>query len=183
MLSHVIQRELTWFYPWLRRMAHVLMAIESKSHTLQPTALANEVLAKLLAWRGSVTDNAENALRMLSITIAKQTLIDHGRRRRTRTNHWEGICDQYRTRPENPKTFSAEIRLKAVIDAVEELDSIEPVLGDLVRLRFFEGHSQRRAAEILQLSPRTAARRWAFVKAFLADAIARAEEDNDQPSD
>jgi DNA-directed RNA polymerase specialized sigma24 family protein len=120
---------------------------------------------------------------MLSITIAKQTLIDHGRRRRTRTNHWEGICDQYRTRPENPKTFSAEIRLKAVIDAVEELDSIEPVLGDLVRLRFFEGHSQRRAAEMLQLSPRTAARRWAFVKAFLADAIARAEEDNDQPSD
>jgi RNA polymerase sigma factor (sigma-70 family) len=183
MLSHVIQRELTWFYPWLRRMAQVLMAVESKSHTLQPTALANEVLAKLLAWRGSVNGNAENALRMLSITIAKQTLIDHGRRRRTRANHWKGICDQYRNRPSNPMTTAAQIRLRVVVDAMEELDSIEPVLGELVRLRFFEGYNLRQSAEILQLSPRTAARRWAFVKAFLADSIASAEDPNDQPSD
>jgi RNA polymerase sigma factor (sigma-70 family) len=163
-------------------MSNALMAFESRSHTLQPTALANEVLAKLLAWRGEVTGNTEQSLRMLSITIAKQTLVDHGRRRSTRGNHWEQVCDQHRARLEQQQSPSVRNRLTAVLDAIEEMDSLDPVLANLVRLRFFEGYNLRQSAQMLGLSHRTAARRWAFAKAFLADAIANAESAGD-PSD
>jgi RNA polymerase sigma factor (TIGR02999 family) len=181
MLHQVIQRELVWFYPWLRRMTNALMAFESRSHTLQPTALAHEVLAKLLAWQGEVTDNTEQSLRMLSITIAKQTLIDHGRRRSTRGSHWKQVCDQHRTRLESEQRPSVRKRLTAVLDAIEELDSLDPVLANLVRLRFFEGYNLLQSAQMLGLSPRTAARRWAFAKAFLADAIAQSESHQEEP--
>jgi DNA-directed RNA polymerase specialized sigma24 family protein len=179
MLTHVIQRELFWFYPWLRRMTSVLMAFEKRSHTLQPTALANEVLSKLLTWHGEVSGNSEHSLRMLAITIAKQTLIDHGRRRLTRASHWEQVCRDQRMRTEYPRHVSVQTRLTALVDAMEELESIDPILAEMMRLRFFEGYDHQQTAQMLRLSHRTAARRWAFAKAFLADAIARAESASD----
>ena len=182
MLTQVIQRELFWFYPWLRRMASVLMAFERRSHTLQPTALANEVMSKLLSWHGEVSDNSEHSLRLLAITIAKQTLIDHARRRLTRASHWEQVCEDHRMRTEHQRHASAQTRLTALVGATEELDSIDPILASMVRLRFFEGYDLQQTAQILGLSQRTAARRWAFAKAFLADAVAKAEAAGDPPA-
>jgi len=182
MLTQVIQRELFWFYPWLRRMTSVLMNFEKRSHTLQPTALAHEVLSKLLTWHGQVSGNAEHSLRMLAITIAKQTLIDHGRRRRTRAMHWEQLCEDHRMQLECERHASVQMRLTALIYAIEELESIDPILADMVRLRFFEGYSHQQTVQMLGLSQRTAARRWAFAKAFLADAIASAESAGDPPA-
>jgi DNA-directed RNA polymerase specialized sigma24 family protein len=161
MLTQVIQRELNWFYPWLRKLSGALMAHESKSHTLQPTALANEVLSKLLAWRGGLSGNEEHSLRLLAITIAKQTLVDHGRRRSIRETRWQQVCEVYRTRIQRPSDASVQTRLSVVIEAIEELESIDTNLASMVRLRFFEGYNLQQIAQILQLSPRTAARRWA----------------------
>jgi DNA-directed RNA polymerase specialized sigma24 family protein len=72
--------------------------------------------------------------------------------------------------------------LTALMDALQELESIDPVLASMARLRFFEGYSHQQTAQLLNLSVRTAARRWAFTKAFLADAIAKAETAGDPPA-
>jgi DNA-directed RNA polymerase specialized sigma24 family protein len=73
------------------------------------------------------------------------------------------------------ENISLKNRLAAVVDAMEELESIDPTLSSLIRYRFFQGYSLQKTAELLDLPPRTAARRWAFAKAFLADAISSLE--------
>ncbi|MCU0707397.1 MAG: ECF-type sigma factor [Pirellula sp.] len=177
MLSQIIHRELVWFYPWLRRMAGALMASERRSHTLQPTALANEVLAKLLAWKGDLSKDTEKSLRLLAVTVARQTLIDHGRRFASRRRHLTQIRDEQRACTVPSEAAPLNTRVTMVLEAIESLKTIDPQLSDLVRLRFLEGYTHQQATRMLGMSPRTAARRWAFAKAFLAEAISR-EEDN-----
>jgi RNA polymerase sigma factor (TIGR02999 family) len=175
MVPQIIHRELVWLYPWLRSMASRLMASERRSHTLQPTALANEVLAKLLAWRGELSEDTEKSLRVLAITVAKQTLIDRGRRHTHRKQYVQRMREQL-LRSDTPEhTQPAGGRVAIVLDAIERLESIDPDLATLIRLRFFEGYTHAEATEKLGLSPRTAARRWAFAKAYLADAISKSE--------
>jgi RNA polymerase sigma factor (TIGR02999 family) len=179
MISQIIHRELVWFYPWLRRMAGALMSSERRSHTLQPTALANEVLAKLLAWKGDLSNDTEKSLRLLAVTVARQTLIDHGRRFASRRKHLAHIRDEQRECNASSEASSLSTRVTMVLEAIESLKVIDPQLSDLVRLRFLEGYTHQQATRMLGMSPRTAARRWAFAKAFLAEAVSR-DEDNSQ---
>lgn len=152
------------------------MSAERRSHTLQPTALANEVLAKLLAWKGDLSNDTEKSLRLLAVTVARQTLIDHGRRFATRRRHLAEIREEQRSQATTPEAVPLSARVTMVLEAIESLKAIDPQLSDLVRLRFLEGYTHQQATRMLGMSPRTAARRWAFAKAFLADAILRQEE-------
>ena len=68
-------------------------------------------------------------------------------------------------------------RVRIVLEAIEELESVDVQLASLVRMRFFEGRSLAEATQLLGMSPRTAARRWAFAKAFLLNSIQRSEAD------
>ncbi|MFM2097108.1 MAG: hypothetical protein RIS70_4232 [Planctomycetota bacterium] len=175
MLQQAIAREIGWFYPWLRRLASLMMAKEQHSPSMQPTALANEVLAKLMNWSGSLSGETEKSLRILASTIAKQTLIDRGRRRTHRELYLERM--RHEQSNENPIGEATASRVRIVFEAIEELESVDLQLASLVRMRFFEGRSLAEATQLLGISPRTAARRWAFAKAFLLDSIQRSEAD------
>ena len=58
-----------------------------------------------------------------------------------------------------------------IIDAVEQLRSVDPILGELVVLRYFEGLDMDATANRLGISRRTAIRRWGFAKAFLKERL------------
>ncbi len=175
MLHQTIHREIVWFYPWLRKMASGLMASERRSHTLQPTALANEVLAKLMSWKGDISGDTELSLRVLATTVAKQTLIDRGRRRTNKDLYMERMRHENANQWLHQETPLPGSRVPIVLDVIEQLESIDQDLASLVRMRFFEGCTFQQATERLGMSPRTAARRWAFAKTFLAKAIEREE--------
>jgi len=170
MLNQTIQRELTWFYPWLVQFSRRLLGGERVGHTLQPTALAHEVLGKMLSWDGQLTDSTERSLQELAASIARKTLVDSGRRHIIRRKALKKIgTKQTETVVEvTPKA------VESLLGAVEELKTFDPSLARLVELRFFEGYSQKEAIEILSLAPRTAARKWVFAKADLARAMAEA---------
>jgi DNA-directed RNA polymerase specialized sigma24 family protein len=170
MLNQTIQRELTWFYPWLVQFSRRLLGGERVGHTLQPTALAHEVLGKMLSWDGQLTDSTERSLQQLAASIARKTLVDSGRRHIIRRKALKRIgTKQAETVVEvTPKA------VESLLGAVEELKTFDPSLARLVELRFFEGYSQKEAMEILSLAPRTAARKWVFAKAYLARAMAEA---------
>jgi RNA polymerase sigma factor (sigma-70 family) len=175
MLNQLIQRELIWFYPWLQKMAYGLMARERRHHTLRPTALVHEILVKLLAWRGELSGDTERSLRALAITIAKQTLIDHGRRYGSRQTHLREVRDRSMNTFRSESRHASASRFAIVLDAIEDLERIDPAIADMVRLRFLQGHSHQETVALLSMSPRTAARRWAFAKAFLSEAILQAD--------
>jgi RNA polymerase sigma factor (TIGR02999 family) len=168
MLNQTIQRELAWFYPWLVRFSRRLLGSERLEHTLQPTALAHEVLGKMLSWNGQLTDSTERNLQQLAASIARKTLIDSGRRYIVRRKALKRIGVQ---QVENTVEVTPK-KIESLLGAVEELKAFDPQLARLVELRFFEGYSQKEAIEILSLSPRTAARKWVFAKAYLARAMA-----------
>jgi len=58
-------------------------------------------------------------------------------------------------------------RLLAVHEALDLLADEDPVIAEVIKLRFFVGLSDREVAEALGLSERTVERYWAYSKAWL----------------
>ena len=61
--------------------------------------------------------------------------------------------------------------LVALDEALSELAAIDKPAADLVHLRYFAGLSIPDAAEVMKISPRTAARLWAYARAWLRQKI------------
>src|SRR5262249_21275871 len=55
----------------------------------------------------------------------------------------------------------------ALDEALEKLMATDRQAGELIRLRYFAGLSVKEAAEVMGISPRTAAARWAYARAWL----------------
>lgn len=166
MLQKTIQRELNWFYPWLVQFSRRLLGGERNEHTLQPTALAHEVIAKLMRWEGEISDGSKRGLQQLAACVARKTLIDSGRRHQTRVKALRSIVTD--------KEKSAGLKCATVdklLMALERLRGFDAELARFVELRYFEGYSRQEAVEILNLSSRTAARKWVFAKAYLFKAM------------
>ena len=68
----------------------------------------------------------------------------------------------------------------AVNEALERLAAHDPVAGELVKLRFFGGFTFLQAAELLDISERTAKRIWSYARAWLFDEIQRATKPGPQ---
>lgn len=168
-LKQTIQRELTWFYPWLVQFSRRLLGSERPGHTLQPTALAHEVLGKLMTWEGEMVDSSQRDLQQLAASVARKTLIDSGRRYTTRQKALARI-----TAEEQERQQMTPQAIEELLAALEQLQHFDPQIARLVELRFFEGYSQEEAVEILGISPRTAARKWQFAKAYLAKQVVQA---------
>lgn len=191
-MDRTLLHHVDWFYPWLKKLSVKLLASEH-SVTLQPTALANEVFLKLLAWTGSLSsdsllsskrDAPEDAaspvvgdvssthgLKRIAWKIASQLLVDRGRKSMAKHRYLERNAYSQHQALLDERALSRGTRVLEVMEAVERLRSIDPVLGDLVVLRYFEGLDLDATAERLGLSRRTAIRRWGFAKAFLKDRI------------
>lgn len=166
MLQKTIRRELVWFYPWLVEFSRRLLGGERIGHTLQPTALAHEVIAKLMRWDGEMSDSSKRGLQQLAACVARKALIDSGRRHQTRVKALKRIATE---KEQSPALQPATV--DKLLMALERLRGFDAELARFVELRYFEGYSRQEAVEILNLSPRTAARKWVFAKAYLAKAM------------
>jgi DNA-directed RNA polymerase specialized sigma24 family protein len=133
---------------------------------LQPTALAHEVIAKLMRWDGEMSDSSKRGLQQLAACVARKALIDSGRRHQTRVKALKRIATE---KEQSPALQPATV--DKLLMALERLRGFDAELARFVELRYFEGYSRQEAVEILNLSPRTAARKWVFAKAYLAKAM------------
>lgn len=154
-------------YRELREIAGRQLKAERSEHTLQPTALVNEAFLKLQSLR-SIEWQSRMHFFAFSSRIMRRILVDHARgrlaaKRGAEVPHvslsdgWEG---------------SAESGLGAaeLIDLDRSLDRLaveEPRLARLIEVRFFGGLTVEEAAEVLECSPRTVKRDWAFARAWL----------------
>ena len=64
-------------------------------------------------------------------------------------------------------TAADGVDLIALNEALQELEASDPDKAELVRLRYFAGLTEEEAAQALNISRATAARWWAFAKAWL----------------
>jgi RNA polymerase sigma factor (TIGR02999 family) len=151
-------------YRELHRVARRCMTGERDGHTLQTTALINELYLrlsdlKLIDWQDRAHFFALCARQM------RRILIDHARAHRS---HKRGdgakalsLDDALVISPEPSDD------LLAVDDALDQLAKVDDRKSQVVVLRFFGGLSVEETAEVLKISPETVARDWRLAKAWL----------------
>lgn len=155
-LTAVVYRE-------LRRMASAHMRRERPGHTLQTTALVNEVYLRLVDVK-SVDLRHRSQFFGLAATLMRRILVDAARehRARKRGGHVEKIDLQAATISQEPDTFMVDLD-----QALETLSKVAPRQAKVVELRYFGGVSDEDAAELLGTSARTVRRDWQFARAWL----------------
>lgn len=148
----------------LRRLARRYMAGERAGHTLQPTALINEMYLRLLDWRTiSWQDRAH--FFGLAARLMRRTLVDHARRHRTGKRGAGALTIEFDETAMVPGERTAD--LVAIDDALNDLAKQDVRKSQIVELRFFGGLSVEETAEVLEISARTVKREWSLARAWL----------------
>jgi len=151
-------------YDELHRLAHRYMSRERPGHTLQTTALVNEVYLRLVDQKSV---NWQNRAHFFAIAaqVMRQVLVDYARRRRYRKRGGQAV----KVSLDEAAIVSQEhgVDLVALDEALTSLAAIDPRKSQIVELRFFGGLSVEETAEVLKVSPRTVMREWSLARAWL----------------
>jgi RNA polymerase sigma factor (TIGR02999 family) len=151
-------------YEPLRAIASRHLHREREGHTLQPTALVNELYLKLVGQR-SVAWNDRAHFFAVAAQVMRRILVDHARRKKSDKRGGDMI----------PVTIGAALDLAATesfdvvaLDvALENLEKIFPQQARVVELRFYAGLTIDETAHVLEVSPATISREWTMARAWL----------------
>jgi RNA polymerase sigma-70 factor, ECF subfamily len=160
-------RLLRALYGEFHRIADGLMRNERPGHSLQPSALVNEAVIRLLD--GETFEKAPNRRYLLAAAgqAMRRILVDHARKRQAR----EG---QLRRVPlDGVLAYFEEKKLDfiALDEALNRLSSVNERQGLVVVLRFFAGLSSAQVADALGVSVSTVEGDWRFARAWLRGQI------------
>ena len=163
-------------YAELRRMAGGLLRDERRDHTLQPTALVNEAYLRLTGLKEMRIENRRHFYGAAA-TAMRRILVDHARARRAEKR---GGPDVQHVPLEDALETPIDVRLdfERLDEAIEALAAFAPDKAKVVELRYFVGLSIDETAEVLDVSPATVKRHWAFARAWLFRAL-----DGDPPQE
>jgi RNA polymerase sigma-70 factor (ECF subfamily) len=158
------------FYPELKRLAASKMRRQTPDHTLQPTALVNELYLELLKVSTlrsvkSRDPHDKSAFFALAGQVMHWLLVRH-----TRRLSWHAEMQEL---PECLADPSMGIQRLTELDRLlEELAAVDPKLRTVVELRVFEGLSIEESSERLDCSVTTVTRNWRYAKLWLRDRLA-----------
>ena len=152
----------------LRRLARHQMRGERDNHTLQTTALVNEVFLRLVDLRRIRWQDRAHFL-ALSARLMRRILVDHARSR-SYQKRGAGVAN---VTLDESLIASPErgIDLVALDDALEDLARVDARKSQVVELRFFGGLSVEETAEALKVSSETVTRDWRLAKVWLLREI------------
>ena len=156
-------------YDELHRLAGAQMRSERKGHTLQPTALVNELYLKLAdrespRWRDRAHFFAVAARAMRQILVDYARVRDAGKRGGEETR----ISLDDATLATDPPGLD----LLALDLALERLEALDERQARLVELRVFSGLTIEECAEVLGCSHATVSREWRHAQAWLRREVA-----------
>jgi RNA polymerase sigma factor (TIGR02999 family) len=157
--------------PELRRLARHYMGRERPAHTLQATALINEVYVRLMDWQNLRWQDRAHFFGV-SAGLMRRVLVDHARRHLRKRN-----AGAVNVSLDEALLVSAErgADLVAIDDALKRLAAFDPRKSEIVELRFFGGLSEKETAEVLKSSPRTIRREWSLARAWLYCELTQTE--------
>lgn len=156
-------------YGELRAIAQYQMRGERRDHTLGATALVHEAYVRLIGSdspplpdRAGFFHAAAEAMRRILIEHARA----RGRQKRGGGRHRLPLEELDLA---NGETIG---EILAVDGALQRLEEEDAAVAEVVRLRFFAGLSVDQVASIVERSPRSVAREWAYARAWLYRALA-----------
>jgi len=159
----------------LRRLAAHYMRSERRDHTLQATALVNELFLRFFTSQPVQCQDrvhffalAGQQIRHILVNHARdrQAMKRGGRRVRLSLSELNGLGRQM-----EPDVLDLEL-------ALQKLEQLDSRAAQAVELRFFGGLTEAEAAEVLGVSPATLKRDWEFARVWLLRELSRPDEAN-----
>jgi RNA polymerase sigma-70 factor, ECF subfamily len=158
------ERLLILVYNQLRRMAGQRMRKERVDHTLQPTALANEVWLKLIRTARGTAWIDSNHFYATCGRIMRNLLVDSARKRKYEKVDVELV-------PGVAITEQRSEELLALDAAFERLAKFDPRGARVVELIAIVGLTQQETAQVLGMSDRTVKRDYAACRMWLREQL------------
>ena len=159
-----LNRLIPLVYEELHKMAHRQMARERAGHTLQATALVNEVYLRLL---GTVEVSFADRTHFFSLcaSMMRRLLVDHARARgRVKRG---GAVRKLSLEESFAIPVGHDTDIIELDDALNALAVADQRKAKMVELRFFGGFSAEETAEALNVSVSTVMSDWKFAKVWL----------------
>ncbi len=152
-------------YDELRRLATAKMAHEKPGQTLPPTALVHEAYLRLVDTEKVQHWNSRGHFFAAAAEAMRRILIERARSkaRERRGGGWKRVDFEEL----DIATSVSPDQLVALDDALARLADLDPIAGELVKLRYFAGLGLDQAAAALGVSTATAYRHWAYARAWL----------------
>ena len=157
----------------LRRLAQGYLSRERPGHTLQPTALVNEVYLRLIDWKNTRWQNKAH-FSGVSAKLMRRILVDHVRRHRYLKRGGDAIKVPLEDGIAVASSPTAD--LVALDEALQRLADIDMRKSQIIEMRFFGGLSEEETAYALNISTRTVRREWSVAQAWLYRELSGARE-------
>ena len=154
----------------LHRQAASYLSRERTGHTLQATALVNEVFLRLVdqtrvRWRDRAHFFA------VAAQFMRRILVDSARAHRT--DKRGGWAEKVRLDEASDVPVSRDIDLVALDEALEALAVLDERQARIVELRFFAGLTIDETSEVMGIAKSTVNRDWRDARAWLHRELAR----------
>jgi len=156
-------------YNDLRHIAQGLFGGESSGHTLQPTALVNEVCVRLMNAPKDGWTDSKHFFR-LAARAMRNLLTDHARIRNA--DKRGGGATRVSLDGLAMAAPSSAIDLIALDDAITKLSKYEERLAVVFELRFLAGLSVEQTAIVAEISPRAVEQDSRFIRTWLHKELA-----------
>jgi RNA polymerase sigma factor (TIGR02999 family) len=151
-------------YSELHKMAARYLRQERQGHTLQATALVNEVYLKLTAQSQPSWENRAHFFGVAAQAM-RRILVDHARKKGA-VKRGNGIP---LSALDEGLTVSPEqcALIRDLDEALNNLEKLSPRQVKVVELRFFAGMNEEEIGAALGISSRTVKRDWTMARAWL----------------
>jgi RNA polymerase sigma factor (TIGR02999 family) len=158
-------------YEELRRMAHRHMAQERAGHTIQATALVNEVYLKLKN-RGTAQWKNRAQFFAVAAQMMRHILVDYARERASAKRG--GGAQQVTLDEAMLVSADRADEMLALDEALQKLEQCDKRKSQVAVLRFYAGLTAEETAEALSISVETVTRDWRFARAWLRHELSAA---------
>lgn len=152
----------------LKKLARRQLARERPGHTLQTTALVNELYLRLVHSSHVQWNDRAHFLAVAS-KLMRRVLVDWARARRS--DKRGGALARVSLEEANAIVGGPNIDILAVDEALSRLAKVEPLQAEVIELRFFSGMTIEETAEALGVSIDVVKEEWRTARLWLMDAL------------
>lgn len=118
--------------------------------------LVNEVYIKLFGRETAIPWESRRHFYGAAARAMQQVIVDLARRLAVRREHAPRIAVPIEQGEREPPTLA----LPVLVEMLDELERVDPLAAEVVRMRVFAGLSVEEAARVLAIPLRTAQRKW-----------------------
>lgn len=156
-------------YLELHRLATARMRSERDGHTLQATALVNEVYLRLCRADAALSDRVH--FFRVAARLMRRVLVDYARQH----NAGKRDSGQAAISLDDAIVISEDQSYAAleIDDILNRLAEVSPRQAQVVEMRFFAGLTEEEIAQALKVSVRTVKRDWLMARAWLHQQLQR----------